>query len=266
MLYGDGKGEKFGHLDIETSRGQSYKAGRDTNNIHPYPLNVGSGILLGAVGSTASDVDQGVINLGLLFLGQSVDSIEVKDVQYDTSKLDNQGKVNPNQITVGTYYNKYPLNVTANQSQQFSVTKSHTFSQASTNKFGITNNIEFSAEVLGIGAKRSMEFSWEKTDETTNEMSTQATTSTTCSFSAPILPQHGVKGTGTFANGTTTMPYSSNVVVHLKNGGTYSYPEKGQVTSASYVDCVTTISEDNDPSLPANAQIVNPPSGGQPLK
>ena len=128
ILYGDGKGSALGHIYIETSNGKKFDYGRDISDIDPYEVDVGSGLLMGAKGQYNSDYSaKCVINLGLLFLNQPIKSVEVTNIEYDTTALENKGKVNPKSIDVGSYYNGAGTNGTAKQSHKSTVVKSHEY-------------------------------------------------------------------------------------------------------------------------------------------
>ena len=84
ILYGNGKGEWLGHIHIETTK-QTFDAGRDTQDINPYGINVGSGLLFGAVILTCpSDLNNGddVQSLAFLFPNEAIDHIEITNVTF----------------------------------------------------------------------------------------------------------------------------------------------------------------------------------------
>lgn len=200
--------------------------------------------------------DNDIISMAFLFLREPVDHIEVKDVSYDTSQLENQGEINPQVVNVGTYYNAANTNVTVGQTQTFTVAKAREFSQSTTEKFGLSHNIEFSAELLGVGAKSATTFNWEQTQQSTNSMTETDTTSLACTFSASLAPNRGIAATGTFANATVSVPYTSNVYVYLTDGYVYSYAENGQLSAAGYYACNTVTEENDDPGLPNTATVL----------
>ena len=127
QLYGNGKGQKLGHIVIETSDNKKIDCGGDIGDIKPYSVDVGSGMLMGATGATTTDDDDTyVVNLGLLFLDQQIDHIEVRNVKYDTSELENKGKVQATQVDVASFYNDLKKEVKASQSHTFTVSDEKT--------------------------------------------------------------------------------------------------------------------------------------------
>lgn len=110
ILYGDGAGQWLGHIHIETSA-QTFDAGRDTSDIEPYGLNVGSGLLLGAViTARASDEGNGedIANLAFLFLGQPIDHINIKDIKFNEDPSGSSTGISPQNVVVGQWYNNGP--------------------------------------------------------------------------------------------------------------------------------------------------------------
>ena len=111
ILYGDGNGAWLGHIHIETSLGQTFEAGRDTSDIRPYGIDVGSGILLGAVITPHQSDESGaedIASLGFLFLGQHIDHISISNVTFKSDPAGTNSGINPQQIVVGQWYNHAP--------------------------------------------------------------------------------------------------------------------------------------------------------------
>lgn len=108
ILYGDGAGTWLGHIYLETSTGQKFDAGRDTSGINPYGVEVGSGLLLGAV-ITARESGEGpgkdIANMAFLFLGQPIDRITITDIAFDKDPTGSSGGISPQNVVVGKWYN-----------------------------------------------------------------------------------------------------------------------------------------------------------------
>lgn len=68
-----------GRIMLTTTGGQSYSFGGDTGDYQGKSVNVGSGVILGAVGACGDWLD----NLGLVFLSDSVQRITITDVEFD---------------------------------------------------------------------------------------------------------------------------------------------------------------------------------------
>lgn len=108
ILYGNGEGQWLGHIHIETSQGQTFDAGRDTTDIHPYDINVGSGILLGALITPRQSDGSGtenIANLTWLFLGQPIDRISITDVKFEPDPTGTNSGISHLRIVVGKWYN-----------------------------------------------------------------------------------------------------------------------------------------------------------------
>ena len=127
ILYGNGDGEWLGHIHIETTK-QTFDAGRDTNGINPYGINVGGGLLYGAQIVTSPDGDNGdsVQSLAWLFLAQPVDRIAITDITYDTPPQGTSNGITPQNVVVGTWYNDADSNVGYSLSPTYTVTESYT--------------------------------------------------------------------------------------------------------------------------------------------
>lgn len=121
LLFGDGSGRWLGHIYIKTNQGKTLDFGRDISKIDTYEINVGSGILLGAVIS-AHEGDIG--NLAWLFLGQPIDHIEINDVQFKQDPAGSSSGITPNSQVLGEWFN----NLDSNQSYGLPVTHSVTSS------------------------------------------------------------------------------------------------------------------------------------------
>ena len=126
-LYGNGKGEWLGHIHIETTK-QTFDAGRDTDGVQPYAINVGSGLLFGAnVVTASSDESPGddVQSLAFLFLGEAIDHIEISDVTFNTDPQGTNEGISPQNVVVGQWYNGADSTVGYSLSPTYAVTESY---------------------------------------------------------------------------------------------------------------------------------------------
>lgn len=107
-LYGNGQGIWLGHIHIETSQGQTFDAGRDTADVHPFDINVGSGILLGALVTphlADGSEKENIASLALLFLAQPIDRISITDVKFESDPTGTNSGISPLRMVVGKWYN-----------------------------------------------------------------------------------------------------------------------------------------------------------------
>lgn len=68
-----------GRIKLTTSGGTSYNFGGDTGSYEGTDVEVGAGIILAATGSCGDWLD----NLGLIFLSNKIESVNVIDITYD---------------------------------------------------------------------------------------------------------------------------------------------------------------------------------------
>ena len=128
VLYGNGKGEWLGHIHLETSSGKTFDAGRDTNKITPYGIQVGGGLLYGAnIKTHAADKGPGedISSLGLLFLGQPIDHIAVTDITFSSDPTGTSSGISPQNVVVGQWYNGANSTVGYSLTPTYAVTQSY---------------------------------------------------------------------------------------------------------------------------------------------
>lgn len=129
ILYGDGQATWLGHIYLETSNGQKFDAGRDTKDINPHGVNVGSGLLLGAFVTARKpddDSPEDIANLALLFLGQPIDHITIKDIHFKEDPAGSNSGINPKSVLVGQWFNhQKDNNAGYSQSPMYAVTSSY---------------------------------------------------------------------------------------------------------------------------------------------
>ena len=128
ILYGNGKGEWLGHIHLETAT-KTFDAGRDTDKIDPYGINIGSGLLYGAnVVTSQSDKSNGddIQSLAFLFLREPIDHIAITDVTYDTDPQGSNSGITPQNIVVGQWYNDADSTVGYSLTPTYSVSESYT--------------------------------------------------------------------------------------------------------------------------------------------
>ena len=127
ILYGNGKGYWLGHIHIETTK-QTFEAGRDTSKIHPYGVNVGSGLLFGArISTSPSDKDGGddIQSLAFYFLNEAIDHIEITDVTFNSDPEGTNAGISPQNVVVGQWYNGADNTVGYSLSPTYAVTESY---------------------------------------------------------------------------------------------------------------------------------------------
>jgi hypothetical protein len=77
--WGNGRGQHLGRLEVKTAKGEHLDQGKDTSGQDTFEYNVGSGIMLGAFGTSSSLIE----SLGFYFLKSKIDKISMDDVVFD---------------------------------------------------------------------------------------------------------------------------------------------------------------------------------------
>jgi hypothetical protein len=77
--WGNGRGQFLGRVEIKTAKGGHLDVGKDTGGQDTFEYNVGSGIMLGAFGTSGDLVD----SLGFYFLRSKIDKITMDDIVFD---------------------------------------------------------------------------------------------------------------------------------------------------------------------------------------
>ena len=125
-MYGNGRGSWFGAIHIETSSGQTVRLGRGTENITPYNIEVGGGILLGALVSELDDNGlPSISSLAMLFLGQKVDHISITDFALTEDPTGTAAGISPHNVLVAEWNNKLSTEQEYSASPTYSVTSSY---------------------------------------------------------------------------------------------------------------------------------------------
>lgn len=77
--WGNGRGQHLGRIEVKLSKGGHLDQGKDTSGQDTFEYNVGSGIMLGAFGTSSSLIE----SLGIYFLRSKIDKISMDDVVFD---------------------------------------------------------------------------------------------------------------------------------------------------------------------------------------
>ena len=141
--------------------------------------------------------------------------------------------------------------------QTRTVTKTYTQSAALT--FGITEAIEISGEILGIGAKSTTSLKFETTVTDTTSTATADTTDLTYGTTTTVPPGGSVYCRATAMSGVYKGEYSADVKIWLEDGSDFSFAQGGtldQVTwSQASSECQNDPFEDDMPKAEAPIEI-----------
>ncbi|KAJ4294183.1 hypothetical protein N0V90_007873 [Kalmusia sp. IMI 367209] len=257
--WGNGKGQYLGRVYLRLKSGGELNVGKDTDGQAVYETDVQSGIMLGAYGKAGDVID----GMGVLFLKSKVSKITIENVAFsDTAEDLNERMKGLNTMIIDYADHK---NNQANATDDFSfqkkqtrtVTKTYTQSAALT--FGITEAIEVSGEILGIGAKSTTTLKFETQLTDTTSTATADTTDLTYSTSTTVPPGGRVYCRATAMSGVYKGTYSANVKIWLEDGSDFSFAQGGtldQVTwSQASSECQNDPFDDNLPTAEAPISI-----------
>lgn len=167
----------------------------------------------------------------------------------NTVEIDYAGHINNQKNATDDY--------TFSKKQTRTVTKTYTQSAAFT--FGITEAIEVSGEILGIGAKSTTTLKFETQLTDTKSTSTADTTDMTYSTGTKVPPGGSVYCRATAMKGTYKGTYSANVKIWLEDGSDFSFAQGGtldQVTwSQASSECQNDPFTDNMPKAEAPLKV-----------
>lgn len=148
-----------------------------------------------------------------------------------------------------------------NASDDFSFAKKQTrtvtktYTQSATVSFGISQAVELSGEILGIGAKSTTTLSFDTSQTDTTADSVADTTDLTYTTTTTVPPGGRVYCRATAMSGVYKGKYSANVKIWLADGSDFSFAQGGtldQVTwSQASSECQNDPFTDNLPTAEA---------------
>ncbi|KAF1970845.1 hypothetical protein BU23DRAFT_472961 [Bimuria novae-zelandiae CBS 107.79] len=259
--WGNGKGQYLGRVYLRLKSGGELNVGKDTDGQDVFETNVGSGIMLGAWGKSGDVID----SMGVRFLRSKISKVTIENVKFS----DNVDDLNSRMQGLNTMIIDYAShkNNQANATVDFSLQKrqtrmvTKTYTQSAATSFGITQAIEVSGELLGIGAKSTTTLSFETTNTDTSSLATADTTDLTYSTSTTVPPGGQVYCRATAMSGVYKGNYDADVKIYLEDGTDFSFAQGGvldQVTwSMASSECQNDPFTDNMPAAEAPIEIVD---------
>lgn len=238
-LWGNGKGTRCGRIRIITDGGKDFNKGKDVTGQTEYSAGVGSGILVGMVGRSGTEIDL----LGPIFLDPDVKTISVSDLNYYGDLTGSQGIT---QVTLNqaSYENpkgdQNPIlkwDFTGSSERETSTT----FTQSSSTTYGVNVTVEVSAEIFGIGAKTSTTYEWEKSDTQTTESSTTEKMAMSWSAGGELKPGETATATAFCYQAIGSLRYDAQVQIVLLDGWTSTYRETGVFRTALFTIASTKV-------------------------
>ncbi|KAL7629691.1 hypothetical protein AAE478_001214 [Parahypoxylon ruwenzoriense] len=230
VLWGNGIGTRTGHIKIVTER-QTFDWGKNVSGQDAYPMNVGSGLLVGFRGACGTDIDR----LSPLFLNPTESLIS--KVKYSSSPT---GGIVPVQLDTQTFdaRNRSKIHWEFRGTRKRVV--SNTWSQSSTLTFGMSMKIQ-----AGIPEVASVEAGAEWSMSDTSSYSTTETQERELGWevSGDIENGEAIRCTALCQEGKTSLDYTSDVTVTFKDGKKLTFTERGRLDSISVSDCKVDIED-----------------------
>ncbi|KAL8630092.1 hypothetical protein Q9189_004228 [Teloschistes chrysophthalmus] len=243
-LWHDGKFRKLGHIYLKTDR-QEFDVGMKKPK-HGYQIDVGSGLLVGALGVTSDYI----VDLSFLFLSCKIESVSISDIKFVSDPRGTSVNLAPSYLIRSTMGNPSGSadNVSFSVTGTEKVMQSTTWLQSSTESLGGSIEVQVSSTILGVGTSVTGGFTW--TDSDTSSQSTLISDEVTLTLTAgpfSIAPGHG-KACQMFAQkGDGSFPYTSTVTLNLDDGQKIPYQEDGKLLSVQYSKVQAICTDANDP-------------------
>lgn len=248
VLWGDGHGSRTGRVQITTSHGQYFDAGKSTFGQTSYSAPIGSGILVGMVGRSGGSIDM----LGAVFLKGSVISVTIDNVQYSNNFSGEHPPLTQVALSQAHYLGAPVHGTDWTFSNTVNRTETSSFNQISFQSFGVSLGAMVSAEVFGIGGSVETGFQWETTKSRKSSTSTFKNYSLSWAVSGHLNPGEGVTCTSLTKMGVGKDYYTSRVTLTLSDGTVSSYDEEGVFNNVVYTKAwVSQVPDvDGQPQLP----------------
>lgn len=233
-MWGNGKGQYLGRVQIRTKSGKSLDVGKDTNGQDTFETKVASGIMLGAFGASGDSIDR----LGFLFLKSTVSKVTIDDVKFqDTPEALNRRKEGLEQVTIdyAEHINNHP-----NATQTFKFSKSvekavsKTYSNSGTSTFGFSTAFEISGKILDLGASSTTTLSYQYASTSTEERGTTDKVTLTYGVDTPLAPGQRIYCRAWATRGTYKGSYSSTINVWLADGSKFGFQQGGTMEQTNW--------------------------------
>ena len=224
-LWGNGVGTRTGRIRFVTNRGQILDAGKDTSGQTEYPMEFGSGILVGFAGRANVDIDA----LSFIFL-RLVDSVELRNVQYQQPP---SHTIRPTSLISDVEIGDRDSTLVQDWEFRNEVerTNATSFTSETTQTFGM--DIKITAGVPEI-ASAEVGFHWEvgKTQSITASSST--TVKLAWALSGTLEPGQVIVCQAMAQYRTADVEYTAEVVLRFRNGTVKTYNEKGVMRTTQW--------------------------------
>ena len=227
-LWGNGAGTRLGAIKFSTNKGGEFFAKMtDWGLKQEYPIDTGSGICVGVMGRSGSDID----SMGFVYV-KPLKSSQMIDVNYPTIGFE-QANVQMETLKSVTYENPFdePQSFTFSKTdklttkQHWQVTAGLEFSYNVSVKAGIPEVAETTA---GWGLKVSVSgtYGMENTEEKTE----------TWTFPINVPPKTSLQCTLAIGKADIDLPYTGKIVMTTTDGSVLQFDVNGTYAGITYTD------------------------------
>ncbi|KAH7283403.1 hypothetical protein KP509_34G005700 [Ceratopteris richardii] len=232
-LWGNGAGTRAGWIYFRTNKGRSFDYGMyDWPKKTEYPVNVGSGILVGAIYNAGADIDAH----GYYFLDSPIARARATDVSYPTLTFDTH-QITPISLDSYSQYNSSYNPISWEFSGSHQAKRSQKWSSQIGNAFSVSLTLE--AQIPTV-VKVGGQFGWQLSVVSTHEAEEEDTHSLTWKVGGTLQPLEAINLVALTRRGKLSLPYSSTIVITLKNGATFSFPSSGTYEGLCYTGVEVT--------------------------
>lgn len=225
-------------VQMSTSLGQTLDVGSKNGDYASKELGVGGGILVGSRVIVGTEI----VAMGFQFLRSPILSVEMTDLSYPPGIIDSSTGITDRKLDdlqqVRDEDDPDTYNWTFSGATQ--ITQSHTVTSSTTSTFGISESIEVGGEFLGIGAKSTTGFTWEKSEQSTESSEDTLSYTETWGQSGTLDRGQGVHIQASVAVGKVSLPYNATVTVTLEDGKAWTYADTGIYKNVGYSSVYVT--------------------------
>ncbi|PGH27597.1 hypothetical protein AJ80_00610 [Polytolypa hystricis UAMH7299] len=256
-LYGDGRGRRVGRIIVRTQSGKELDVGKNTSGQDAFAMTVGSGVLVGAFGHSGADID----NLGFLFLASKIQKVDISDLVLDSEidiEKDNQVGISVVTLDEVQYYNNHATDDVTNFefSNSHTRTNSYTYSQATTDMWGLSVSVTLAIKPFGIGGEVESGFQWEHTKTSTTQTTKSMEVTLQYKVSADVKSGETILCKSQSAQGEVYGGYTSKVTLTFEDGTQWSYSERGTVAAMSYSEAFAECKRIDRPDTTGSVSVL----------
>ncbi|KAK4223792.1 hypothetical protein QBC38DRAFT_516188 [Podospora fimiseda] len=236
-MWGNGIGTKTGRIYFKTSKGREYLAGRDEPEAHQteFPMDVGSGILVGFSGQSGEDID----HVAPVFLKTLKKERRLEELKLEEFDLTKEG-LKLESLDEGEF--QFPADGGKEHKATFGDTVEKTVSLGFESSLAETFSLGIT---IGGGVPEivSAEFSagWEITDTKTEKQEFSKKEGLTWNLEVELKgPEDACKCTASVFMGTLDLAYTAVLVIDTVEGGKFRIPTSGRMKQVSASKVVTS--------------------------